>query len=176
MDEIWNDVKGFVGTYQVSNFGRVKRIIDSNGNPKETIMYVFIEPGIGYPKVLLTTKSTGKRKAYTIHRLVAKAFIPNPENKKYVNHIDSNKTNNKVENLEWCTNSENQIHAFKFGNQYTLRGEDNGAAKLTEKQAIEIYNSTLSKTELSKKFNVSRRIVRMIKLKQRWKHIHKEIA
>lgn len=173
--EIWKDVIDFEGTYQVSNFGRVKRIIDSRGNSRETIMYRFIDV-IGYPKVLLTTKETGKRKAYTVHRLLAKAFILNPENKPQINHKDSNRANCHIDNLEWVTNSENQLHAFKAGTQVVLKGQDNGAAKLTEEQAIEIFNSPASKYSLAKKYSITRRIVRLIKEKKRWKHIHKEVA
>lgn len=67
----------------------------------------------GYKTIVLT--KNGTRKSYTVHRLVAMAFIDNPDNKPQVNHIDGNKLNNKADNLEWCSNKENQIHKWKTG-------------------------------------------------------------
>ena len=79
----------------------------------------FIKPSIGskgYFQVCLTVD--GKKRTVKVHRIVAETFIPNPEGKPQVNHIDGNKRNNCVENLEWCTNSENQIHSYRvIGNE-----------------------------------------------------------
>ena len=93
MKEIWKDIKGFEGLYQVSNLGRVKSLRRN----------IILRQGItrkGYESVLLCTNSI--HKGYYIHRLVAHAFIPNPDNLPQVNHKDENKTNNCVGNLEWC--------------------------------------------------------------------------
>ena len=98
MQEIWKDIEGYEGAYQISNFGRIKNKIK------------ILSPQInncGYLRIIL------KNKHYSIHRLVALAFLPNPENKPQVNHIDGNKTNNYVTNLEWVTASENQKHNYK---------------------------------------------------------------
>lgn len=121
-EEIWKDIKDFEGIYQISNLGRIKRLakrIYNEGligkkyfDSKERIL----KPSTiskGYKGITLTKDK--KRYSKKVHRLVAETFIPNPENKPQVNHIDCNKENNRIDNLEWCTNSENQIHAFKNG-------------------------------------------------------------
>ena len=87
-----------------------------------------------YLKVALCIK--GKLKQFLVHRLVAKAFVPNPENKREVNHIDGNKTNNKVSNLEWVTASENQTHAVKTG--LKKHGTDLWNGKFNKEQVIDI--------------------------------------
>lgn len=102
MEEIWSDIPNYEGLYKISNFGRIM-------NNKGLILKQYIQNS-GYYIVHL---SNGKRKAFTTHRLVATVFIKNTENKDYVNHIDGNKSNNNIENLEWCTGQENMQHAVK---------------------------------------------------------------
>lgn len=111
MKEVWKDIVGYEGYYQISNYGKVKSceryVNKSNGGKKyvgERIMKLFHCPG-GYPEVLLTKNSKAKPKL--IHRLVAEAFIDNPNNYPEVNHKDEDKDNNCVENLEWCTSKYN---------------------------------------------------------------------
>ncbi len=103
MYEIFKDIKGYEGLYQVSNLGRVK----SFNRGKERILKPCLDR-YGYFHVTLS--KNGKQKGCTIHRLVATTFIPNPNNLPQINHIDGNKTNNKIENLEWCTAQENVTH------------------------------------------------------------------
>ena len=115
MEEEWKDIEGYENKYQVSNLGRVKRILYKNQystKPKENILAKRCD-GKGYAQVILY--KNGKGKSIKVHRLVGKAFIPNTENKPQINHINGIKDDNRVENLEWCTNRENQIHAFKIG-------------------------------------------------------------
>lgn len=112
--EKWKDIKGYEGLYQVSDQGRVKSFV----RRKEGKILKLQTTYKGY----LSVKVGGKRVA--VHRKVAKAFIPNLDNKPQVNHIDGIKTNNNVDNLEWCTNSENQIHANKLGLRRTPKGEE----------------------------------------------------
>lgn len=115
--EIWKDIKGYEGMYQVSNYGRVKGLerwthFKNGRKPRrepERILK-FTKHHKGYFKAQL--RKEDKLKGYFVHRLVAEAFIPNPEGKSQVNHKDGNKGNNHVDNLEWNTQSENLKHSY----------------------------------------------------------------
>lgn len=108
MKELWKDIKGYEGCYQVSNLGRIKSLDRMTNNQygeyfmKGRILKNSIIKDKGYCRVSLNN-GNGKI-SKRVHRLVAEAFIPNPENKLEVNHKDGNKLNNCVSNLEWCTN------------------------------------------------------------------------
>jgi hypothetical protein len=113
--EIWKDINGYEGYYQVSSLGNV-RSLDRKRRVRNG-KYVLCKgkklknsKGTHYYRVRLSIE--GKSKGFNIHRLVAKAFIHNPHNKKEVNHIDGNKLNNNLENLEWVTKSENEKHKY----------------------------------------------------------------
>ena len=108
--EIWKQVPNTIKTYWVSNLGRFK---NSSGT---ILVNSKLTPG-GYNVVCIDNVT------YRLHRIVALSFIENPENKEQINHIDGNKTNNAVSNLEWVTNKENQIHKFKsgLGNNFTRK-------------------------------------------------------
>lgn len=116
--EVWKDIPGYEGLYQVSNMGRVKsleRTKDNNGGKvaiPERIMRTSVDT-VGYSIVCLT--KDGKRKTHKIHRLVGMAFVPNPENKQEINHKDGDKRNNCAVNLEWSTRLENMHHAYATG-------------------------------------------------------------
>lgn len=119
-NEIWKDIQGFEGLYQISNQGNVRSLdrvtCDKDGNPVSTRKGQPMKQTVnryGYKTVRLS--KNGSHEFWSVHRLVAIAFIPNPYNKPQVNHIDGNKQNNTVENLEWVTNSENLIHAYRTG-------------------------------------------------------------
>lgn len=131
LKEVWKDVVGYEGIYFVSNIGNVKR------RRKRCALKSTINK-YGYSLVVLSVNC--KAKAITTHRLVAMAFIDNPENKKEVNHINGIKTDNRVDNLEWATREENMSHAVNSGliNYDKLRGENNYNCKLSEAQARDI--------------------------------------
>lgn len=113
--EVWKDIKCYEGLYQVSNKGNIRRIKFVNRMvTKEKITYLKLNKNTGgYLSVVLYKNGTHKR--YLVHRLVAQAFIENIENKIEVNHIDGNKLNNHVSNLEWVTRSENMKHSYSMG-------------------------------------------------------------
>ena len=117
----------------------------------------------------------GKEKMFYVHRLIAETFIPNPDNKLEVNHIDGKKGNNCVSNLEWATQSENQFHAFKNGLQKSRKGSKHHAAKINEKIAYEIcvliLYSKFSMRIISEKTNSTYEIVSKINKGKRWKHV-----
>ena len=128
MEEIWKDIKGYEGLYQVSNLGNVKSLpkIRNTGllNAKsyKTKEKILKTGGKRYEIVVLYKNK--KPKTFPIHKLVAEYFLENPNNYYCVNHKDGNKLNNNIENLEWCTISENTKHAYDLGlkkavNRYT---------------------------------------------------------
>ena len=120
--EIWKDIKDYEGLYQVSNWGRVKSLGNGNSNnSKERILKLYIER-CGYLNVFLS--KNGKRKMCSVHRLVAETFLENPENLPEVNHIDEDKTNNRVENLEWKTHRDNLNHGTH--NERVAKSNTNG--------------------------------------------------
>lgn len=113
--EEWRDVAEYEGFYQVSNTGKVRSVehYDRFGRLYEQVELTPHVSRNGY--LTLCLKAGGKRKMVLVHRLVACAFIPNPDNLSDVNHMDGDKTNNNINNLEWCTHSYNQYHAYANG-------------------------------------------------------------
>lgn len=109
--ELWKPLQEYKGI-EVSSIGRIRKA--ANKRRKERILTEFPKDRDGYYRVSVQ-KLDGTWTSQPVHRLVAKAFISNPENKQAVNHIDGNRINNKIENLEWVTPKENVIHSFKFG-------------------------------------------------------------
>lgn len=107
MEEIWKDIEGYEGYYQVSNLGRVRSLdhIDCRGRHIKGKTTKQLKDKDGYYYVQLNKNGVQTKKK--VHRLVAIAFIPNPENKREVSHLDETKTNNQVSNLEWATSKEN---------------------------------------------------------------------
>lgn len=146
MQEIWKDVKGYEGLYQVSSLGRVKslsREVKGRGASKRFIPERILKPnnnGHGYENVILS--KNGKIKGKGVHRLVAEAFIPNPNNKKEVNHIDGIKDENYIENLEWVTRKENSRHAHENGFVKISKGANHYKSK-------KVYSERLGKEFVS---------------------------
>ena len=118
MQEIWKDIKNYEGIYQVSNLGRVRSLTRKvkTFNGLRTTKGQLLKPlktNRNYFRVDL--KQNQKNKYISIHRLVAEAFIPNPNNYPVINHIDGDTSNNKIDNLEWCTQSHNIKEAYRAG-------------------------------------------------------------
>lgn len=157
MAEIWKDVECFEGLYQVSNLGRVKslkRVIEQkniNGTPYiRAIQEKILKPQIhknGYVCVGFTVN--GKVYGRLVHRLVAQAFVPNPSNKPEVNHKDGNKENNSMENLEWCTARENQMHSISLGLRKGSELHGGGSVHIT-KDVNDRINLIVSNTGIEK--------------------------
>lgn len=132
----------------------------------------------GYVKNTLVLKD-GSQKSFFRHRLVMICFnkVDNYKNLQ-VNHIDGNKQNNTLNNLEWCTNQENRIHAVKLGLAASLKGEDNPASKLLESQVLNIINDLLNHvpySQICKKYNCSKSTISAIKNKRNWIYLTKDI-
>lgn len=161
MEEIWKDIQGYEGLYQVSDLGNVKSLNWHNSHSEKLLSPCFYgsEPKYHYYRVGLWKNK--KYKLFLVHRLVADAFVPNPDNKPQVNHIDGVKTNNNASNLEWVTRSENQQHALKMG----LRERNpigKGCRNITAKPVIQ-YNRDgefiklwFCMTDAAKALNVTR--------------------
>lgn len=130
MKEQWKDIEGFEGLYQISNTGKVKSFKKSTklGSPSEYILTPTTAEN-GYANV--TLYRSGKKRKFLVHRLVANAFIPNPNNFPQINHRDEDKLNNNVENLEWCT--------AKYNNKY---GTASIRAAITKGRKVEQYLPT----------------------------------
>lgn len=110
MMEIWKDIKGYEGLYQISNLGRIKSFLRFNGHKYINREKILKWQNNNYPTVRLA--NNGQIKQYLVHRLVAETFIPNYENKPCVNHKNGNKKDNRADNLEWVTHKENTVHAY----------------------------------------------------------------
>lgn len=152
MEELWKDIKGYENFYQVSNLGRIKSLTGFNRGgyyKRDKILNQYITT-TGYKRVDLT--SNKKTKMYKVHRLIAQAFIPNSQHKKQINHINGNKLDNRIENLEWCTARENIIHAYDTG-------LNNRVVNISEQDINNIIDMYIKKEyslkEISKKFKIS---------------------
>lgn len=140
--EIWKEVVGYEYRYVISNIGNLISLNHRNSNKTKPMFYSFDSNGYPYVGLYLNKK----RKMFNVHRLVAIAFIHNPDNKPQVNHINGIKTDNRVENLEWCTQSENMTHSWKTGLSKTSEVQRNSIIKINSKKVIniktgEIYDS-----------------------------------
>ena len=175
--EVWKDVIGYEGYYQISNYGLVKsldRVVDKNIGQKKLLKSRLLKQGIdkdGYKHVILY--KNGRGSIFKTHKLVAIAFIDNPNNKKEINHKNGVKTDNKIENLEWCTRSENVKHAFKNGLKKPIFGETHVSSKLSEEQAIKIKygHKDLTQYQIADLYNINQANISDIRLGKTWKHI-----
>jgi len=168
--EEWRPVVGYEGIYEVSNHGRVKRVSGGQGARVGGILK-FIPTKAGYSTVSLCMDC--KPKMVLVHRLVAGAFIEKTGGRNVVNHKNFNKKDNRVENLEWTTHSENIRHSFKFGvrSRPSARGTCNRSAKLTDEEVMEIRKSTDHCADIALRYDIHWSQVYRIKQKKAWSHI-----
>jgi hypothetical protein len=161
MNEVWEDIIGYEGFYQVSDLGRVKSLRFN----KEIILKFGVDWS-GY--LLVNLFKNGIPKNMKAHRLVALTFIPNPENKLEVNHKDGIKTNNNIENLEWSTRAENCLHAWGVG-------LSKGNSRLKESEVLQIrdlYKSErFNQMEIAELYNCSKRNIYKIVNRETWEYI-----
>ena len=148
----WKPIEGYEGLYEVSNLGNIKSLNYNKTGEKRILKPC--KTRIGYLQVHLYKNS----KIYTklVHRLVAETFIPNPENKPQVNHIDGNKQNNAISNLEWCTPKENQQHAWNTELHKPLKGEKN---PMYGKHHTEETRKKLSKANKGEKHPQAKKVI-----------------
>lgn len=185
--EIWKDIQGYEGLYQVSNLGRVKslgrfidRLVYGNYWQEERIL----KPNkTKYGYLIVELRKNKKPKYFTVHRLVAMTFISNPENKPQIDHINADKTNNSVNNLRWVTAKENVNNPLNmahligknhpmFGKKHSeetknkMRGKNNPRArKVKNIETKEIFDTV---TDAEKKYNLSRGCIKCA-IKKNWK-------
>jgi len=175
-EEIWKPIPDYEKFYEASTYGNIRTI--------ERILVLPERQYLKKQKQLKTSSCRGylrvklynglaKGNTLTVHRLIALTFLPNPNNYKEINHIDYNKSNNHIDNLEWCSRSYNITHSYK-GMPLSSYSGSSKSSKLKENDVLEIrqlYKENISKKELSKKYNVVLGTIDFIINRQTWKHI-----
>lgn len=161
------DVKGYEGIYSCDKDGNIYSL------PKKTrkgtrVVKPFLSKNNGYLQVDLC--KNGETKRFSVHRIIALSFLENKNNKEQVNHINGNKLDNCVVNLEWNTRSENQMHAVNTGLR-SAKGIKNSSSKLTESMVRDIKNRKERTTDLAKEFNVSLSTISGIRNNKTWTHL-----
>ena len=169
MKEEWRQITGYEGRYDVSNLGRIKRIIGGQGTYANRVLKQS-KNGVGYLQLKLSKENTNKH--YYVHRLVATAFIgPCPEGKQ-VNHKDGDKTNNRPENLEYVTPHNNILHSIMVGLRIAACGEKNGSSKLIEGNVLKIRelldSGCLSQAKIGDMFGVRQTTISSINTGRSW--------
>lgn len=177
IEETWYDIPGFEGKYQLSSILRVRSLDRVFPYVKSGTKILRKRKG----RILLKRKTKNgyhtvyfmapSLKTMYLHKLVALVHLPNPKNKKEVNHIDGNKNNNNISNLEWVTRHENIEHAFKNRLIVPSKGVDQSSTKLTEKEVLEILKSNLTSRKIAAIYHVAKSTILNIKNGNSWGHL-----
>jgi hypothetical protein len=165
--EAWKNIPELNGMYEVSNHGRLRSYWNRGGKSVSAfprILSLSVN-GNGYPTKYINGAN------YRLHRLVAQMFIPNPDNLPVINHIDGDKTNNHVSNLEWCNKSHNERHAQRMGLKNKALGEKCNKSHLSNEVVLEIFKSGLGCRELGRMYGVYHSTVLSIKTGKTWNHV-----
>lgn len=171
--EKWKDVIGYEGIYQISNSGRLKSMRRKVKGRRGVLSEKIMAPCFNGHYYHYTLCKNDTIKILLAHRLVGLHFVPNPEKKPCINHLDGDKLNNNDWNLEWSTIGENTRHAINVLG-LVLGGEKHHAAKLTERKVLKILslaNSGCTQNELATKFGVSNKNIGYIIRRKTWKHL-----
>lgn len=168
MTEKWVDVRGYESYYQVSDMGRVRskdRTVACSRTGTRTLkgkLLTLNPDSAGYCKVKF--QDQGRNEVWKVHRLVATHFLEKVDGKDYINHIDNNRSNNVVTNLEWCTPQENTQHMHVQGRNYAAFGADNASCKLSDEQVKQIRQMAPSHTQahIASVFGIARQTVGQI--------------
>lgn len=187
INEYYANCKGYEGLYQVSCYGTIKSIdkVVKNKNGYRLIKGRILKPKLdkkGYLRIGLTKNN--KQKMHLIHRLVAETFVANPYGYKIINHIDGNKTNNHISNLEWCTQQHNIKHAYdnklKKGVSAEHKGSKNPKSKLTEEEVLLILENKKNGVHLKACYVLFKDKISLTGFEQiwygyRWKHLVEKV-
>lgn len=173
-NEKWKPIEGYDGKYEISSRGgyRLPSRLSQRTDLKEQyiipakIMKASVSKKTGYHRARLVRD--GKQYTYLVHRLVAQHFLDEYDSELQVNHIDGNKDNNDISNLEMVTAKENVQHAVKNGLRGDIKGERNPASLLTEEDVLEIYQSAINAHDIAEEFGVSKNCVWDIRAGRRW--------
>lgn len=176
--EIWKEIPGWERYYKVSNLGNfisLERKIDRGNNTTKILKQRILKLCKRGLYIHMKFCRNGKEESYQAHKLVSLIFLPNPENKKMVNHKNGIKTDNRVENLEWCTAKENVRHTHATGLVHPQRGAKRYNAKLTEDEAFEILQLNrmygLGPKMIARHYNLDSSTVTVLLQRKTWKHV-----
>lgn len=181
MSTLWFDVPQYDDRYQIEQSGQVRSKRRHVNSPicggKRLIGGRVLKPQLvkGYPAI--QAMINGVRRTIYVHRMLAETFIPNPEGKPCINHIDGNKANNAIDNLEWCTHQENMDHAYRNGLVQPVQsgpGEMSGAAKLCNEKVRVIKRRLKAghrQSDIAQDYGVAKGTIGFIARGETWSHI-----